>query len=363
MGKGETEIYYLQLLYKKGTEITIPEISYSSSSPAPPRILISHDEDVAANNEDREENQSYSCLEVLQRIWNRLPFRRQRQESIIRSSSTFLRGRAEENQLVIMGPSEVGKTALVTQLIEGNFIEVHNPTTEDNHIHIIKTSGQCEIPCCDNQRYIGLEELPSHARTNSSYRKRIPDCLRLKQCPVIQRSHPTLGIHKKTPRNFFYVFLPRRTGLFPLRLARRCTGFFKSVVLFPMEISPFRRFFFLFDIQKTELAFMSSNSSKAISFLRKDHWVIAPYPVVHNFLFKIRCYLLWQTRTEWNEVVSDGFFTFGMMTQRTAPSENWHLERGFELLRIFGLVRWGVGGSGHVEGTGEKLSFASQAAR
>ncbi|GFY08075.1 hypothetical protein TNCV_1354911 [Trichonephila clavipes] len=42
---------------------------------------------------------------------------------------------------------------------------------------------------------------------------------------------------------------------------------------------------------------------------------------------------------------------------------NWHLERGFELLRTFGLVRWGLGGSGHVEGTGEKLSFASQAAR
>ncbi|GFW78905.1 hypothetical protein TNCV_2059261 [Trichonephila clavipes] len=56
-------------------------------------------------------------------------------------------------------------------------------------------------------------------------------------------------------------------------------------------------------------------------------------------------------------------FTFGMMSQRTAPWENWHLERGFELLRIFGLVRWGLGGSGHVEGTGEKLSFASQAAR
>ncbi|GFU46495.1 probable RNA-directed DNA polymerase from transposon X-element [Trichonephila clavipes] len=57
------------------------------------------------------------------------------------------------------------------------------------------------------------------------------------------------------------------------------------------------------------------------------------------------------------------FFTFGMMTQRTTPWENWHLERGFELLRLFGLVRWGLGGSGHVEGTGEKLSFASQAAR
>ncbi|GFT42964.1 hypothetical protein TNCV_1615311 [Trichonephila clavipes] len=51
------------------------------------------------------------------------------------------------------------------------------------------------------------------------------------------------------------------------------------------------------------------------------------------------------------------------MTQRTAPWENWHLERGFELLRTFGLVRWGLGGGGHVEGTGEKLSFASQAAR
>ncbi|GFY07471.1 hypothetical protein TNCV_5086561 [Trichonephila clavipes] len=50
------------------------------------------------------------------------------------------------------------------------------------------------------------------------------------------------------------------------------------------------------------------------------------------------------------------------MTQRTAPWENWHLERGFELLRTFGLVRWGLGGSGHVESTGEKLSFASQAA-
>ncbi|GFT42933.1 hypothetical protein TNCV_1615041 [Trichonephila clavipes] len=50
------------------------------------------------------------------------------------------------------------------------------------------------------------------------------------------------------------------------------------------------------------------------------------------------------------------------MTQRTAPWKNWHLERGFELLRTFGLVRWGLGGSNHVEGTGEKLSFASQAA-
>ncbi|GFX50805.1 putative RNA-directed DNA polymerase from transposon X-element [Trichonephila clavipes] len=52
-----------------------------------------------------------------------------------------------------------------------------------------------------------------------------------------------------------------------------------------------------------------------------------------------------------------------MMKQRTAPWETWHLERGFELLKTFGLVRWGLGGSGHVEGTGEKLSFASQAAR
>ncbi|GFX99761.1 hypothetical protein TNCV_258001 [Trichonephila clavipes] len=55
--------------------------------------------------------------------------------------------------------------------------------------------------------------------------------------------------------------------------------------------------------------------------------------------------------------------SIGMMTQQTAPWENWHLERGVELLRTFGLVRWGLGGSGHVEGTGEKLSFASQAAR
>ncbi|GFT56820.1 uncharacterized protein TNCV_1268961 [Trichonephila clavipes] len=37
------------------------------------------------------------------------------------------------------------------------------------------------------------------------------------------------------------------------------------------------------------------------------------------------------------------------MTQRTAPWENWHLERGFELLRTFGLVRLGLGGSDHVE--------------
>ncbi|GFV24356.1 uncharacterized protein TNCV_198981 [Trichonephila clavipes] len=51
------------------------------------------------------------------------------------------------------------------------------------------------------------------------------------------------------------------------------------------------------------------------------------------------------------------------MTQRTAPLGKLALERGFELLRTFGLVRWGLGGSGHVEGTGEKLSFASQAAR
>ncbi|GFV81962.1 hypothetical protein TNCV_3151601 [Trichonephila clavipes] len=73
--------------------------------------------------------------------------------------------------------------------------------------------------------------------------------------------------------------------------------------------------------------------------------------------------VLWQTRTEGNEVVCLMVFTIGMMTQQTAPWENWHLERGFELLRTFGLERWGLGGSGHVEGTGEKLSFASEAAR
>ncbi|GFR32160.1 hypothetical protein TNCT_619701 [Trichonephila clavata] len=83
-----------------------------------------------------------------------------------------------------------------------------------------------------------------------------------------------------------------------------------------------------------------------------------------HIIFNFTCdKVLWQTRTEWNEVVSDGFFTTGMTTQQTAPSENWHLERDFKLLRTFGLVRWGLGGSGHVEGTGEKLSFASQAAR
>ncbi|GFV53931.1 uncharacterized protein TNCV_3293001 [Trichonephila clavipes] len=32
------------------------------------------------------------------------------------------------------------------------------------------------------------------------------------------------------------------------------------------------------------------------------------------------------------------------MTQRTAPWENWHLERGFELLRTFGLALIGIGG-------------------
>ncbi|GFW94549.1 RNA-directed DNA polymerase from mobile element jockey [Trichonephila clavipes] len=38
-----------------------------------------------------------------------------------------------------------------------------------------------------------------------------------------------------------------------------------------------------------------------------------------------------------------------MTTQQTAPWENWHLEWGVEFLRTFGLVRWGLGGSGHVE--------------
>ncbi|GFS63604.1 hypothetical protein TNCV_1204601 [Trichonephila clavipes] len=52
-------------------------------------------------------------------------------------------------------------------------------------------------------------------------------------------------------------------------------------------------------------------------------------------------------------------FTFGMMTQRTAPWEHWHLERGFELLSIFWTSEVESGGSGHVKGTGEKLSFAS----
>ncbi|GFX50939.1 hypothetical protein TNCV_2732901 [Trichonephila clavipes] len=39
------------------------------------------------------------------------------------------------------------------------------------------------------------------------------------------------------------------------------------------------------------------------------------------------------------------------------------LGAGFVLLRTFGLLRWGLGGSSHVEVTAEKLSFASQAAR
>ncbi|GFT94230.1 hypothetical protein TNCV_3922711 [Trichonephila clavipes] len=57
------------------------------------------------------------------------------------------------------------------------------------------------------------------------------------------------------------------------------------------------------------------------------------------------------------------FFTFGMMTQRTAPGKTGTWSGVLNILRTFGLVRWGLGGSGHVEGTGEKLSFASQAAR
>ncbi|GFT69170.1 hypothetical protein TNCV_3882381 [Trichonephila clavipes] len=47
-------------------------------------------------------------------------------------------------------------------------------------------------------------------------------------------------------------------------------------------------------------------------------------------------------RIEWNEVVSDGVFTIGMMTQRTAPGKTGTLERGFELLRTCGLVKWGL---------------------
>ncbi|GFW58790.1 uncharacterized protein TNCV_379731 [Trichonephila clavipes] len=72
--------------------------------------------------------------------------------------------------------------------------------------------------------------------------------------------------------------------------------------------------------------------------------------------------ILWQTRTEWNEVVSD-VFHFWYDDTTDCFLGNLALERGFELLRTFGLVRWGLGGGGHVEGTGEKLSFASQAAR
>ncbi|GFQ96660.1 hypothetical protein TNCT_357351 [Trichonephila clavata] len=38
-----------------------------------------------------------------------------------------------------------------------------------------------------------------------------------------------------------------------------------------------------------------------------------------------------------------------MTLQQTAPWENCHLERGVKFLRTFGLGRWGLGGSGHVE--------------
>ncbi|GFU94577.1 hypothetical protein TNCV_4583681 [Trichonephila clavipes] len=72
--------------------------------------------------------------------------------------------------------------------------------------------------------------------------------------------------------------------------------------------------------------------------------------------------LLWQTRIEWNEVVSD-VFHFWYDDTTDCFLGNLALGAGFELLRTFGLVRWGLGGGGHVEGTGEKLSFASQAAR
>ncbi|GFW81220.1 hypothetical protein TNCV_375691 [Trichonephila clavipes] len=72
--------------------------------------------------------------------------------------------------------------------------------------------------------------------------------------------------------------------------------------------------------------------------------------------------VLWQTRTEWNEVASD-VFHYWYDDTTDCSWENWNLEWGVELLRTFGLVRWSLGGSGHVEGTGEKLSFASQAAR
>ncbi|GFT51585.1 hypothetical protein TNCV_4626041 [Trichonephila clavipes] len=68
-----------------------------------------------------------------------------------------------------------------------------------------------------------------------------------------------------------------------------------------------------------------------------------------------------QTRTEWNEYLM-GFHYWYDDTMDCSLGK-LALGRGFELLRTFGLVRWGLGGSGHVEGTGEKLSFASQAAR
>ncbi|GFY78274.1 hypothetical protein TNIN_446341 [Trichonephila inaurata madagascariensis] len=66
-----------------------------------------------------------------------------------------------------------------------------------------------------------------------------------------------------------------------------------------------------------------------------------------------------ETRTEWNEVESYGFFTTSMMTQETAPWENWHLERGFKLLRTFGLERWGLGRSELPDNTGAWGSLTS----
>ncbi|GFQ77254.1 hypothetical protein TNCT_391871 [Trichonephila clavata] len=47
-----------------------------------------------------------------------------------------------------------------------------------------------------------------------------------------------------------------------------------------------------------------------------------------------------------------------MTTQQTAPWEDWHLERGFKLLRTFGLVR-GLGGSGHVEDIGTQTEISN----
>ncbi|GFY37618.1 integrase catalytic domain-containing protein [Trichonephila inaurata madagascariensis] len=139
--------------------LNLSEKEVPCSSPAPPRIFVTQDQDVATDNEDRDPNQSWFCVGILHLLRDCMRFRRQRQDSMVRNSSTFLKGSAEENQLVVIGPSEVGKTALVRQYIEGNFIETHHPTTEENHIHIIKTP---EISCSEYKKLICLNELPSH---------------------------------------------------------------------------------------------------------------------------------------------------------------------------------------------------------